>query len=61
MKHHVEFVGYKLKGKAVTLWNQLQNICIYQGKPPIRTWRRIERILQAHCLALEEEEMEIRP
>jgi len=61
MEDHVEFVAYKLKGRASTWWKQLQNIRMYQGKPPIRTWRRMKKLLQTRCIALEEEEMEIRP
>ena len=34
---------------------------MYQGKLPIRVWRRTKRLLQANSLALEEEEMKIRP
>jgi len=52
-------VTYKLKGRAVAWWNQMQNICMHQGKSPIRTWRQVNELLQAHSLALEEEEMEI--
>ena len=55
----IKFVTYKLKGRAVTWWNQMQNICMHQEKPPIRTWRQVNELLQAHSLALEEEEMEI--
>jgi len=40
--------------------NQLQNFRMYQGKPPIRMWRRMKRLLQAHSLVLEAEKMEIR-
>jgi len=58
IKDQVEFVTYKLKGRAVTWWNQFQNIRMYQRKPPIRMWRRMKRLLQSCCLALEEEEME---
>jgi len=34
---------------------------MYQGKPPIRTWRQMKRLLQAYNFALEEEEIENRP
>jgi len=59
MEDHVMLVTYKLKGRAVAWWNQMQNICMHQGKSPIRTWRQMNELLQAHSLALEEEEMEI--
>ena len=36
IEEHVKFVTYKLKGKAPTWLNQLQNILMYQGKPPIK-------------------------
>jgi len=51
----------KLKGRAAVWWNQFQNIRMYEGKPHIRTWRRMRRLLQTRSLALEEKEMEIRP
>ena len=34
---------------------------MHQDKSLIRNWRRMRRLLQACCFALEEEEMEIRP
>jgi len=58
IEDHIEFATYKLKGRTSTWWNQFQNIYMYQGKSLIRTWRRVERLLQARSLALEEEEME---
>jgi len=57
MEGQVKFMTYKLKGRATIRWNQFQNVCMYQGKPPIRTWRWMRRLLQAHCLALGEKEM----
>ena len=61
MKDQVEFVAHKLKGKTAAWWHRFQNMHMYQGKPPIRTWRLMERLLQARSFALEEEEMENRP
>jgi len=61
MEDQVEFVTYKLKGRDAAWWNQFQNIRMYQGKLPIRTWRRMKILLQARCLTLKEEEMKNRP
>jgi len=36
LEDHVKFVTYKLTGRAAIWWNQLQNIYMHQGKPPIR-------------------------
>jgi len=61
MEDQVEFVTYKLKERAAAWWNQFQNIRMYQGKPPVRTWRRMRRLLQVCSLALEEEKWRIDP
>jgi len=61
MEGYVEFVAYKLIGRTTAWWNHLKNVRMYQGKPLIRTWRCMKRLLQARFLALEEEEMKIRP
>jgi len=58
IEDHIEFAAHKLKGRTSTWWNQFQNIYMYQCKSLIRTWRRVERLLQARSLTLEEEEME---
>ena len=61
MEDQVEFVTYKLKGRATTWWNQLQNIRMYQGKPPIRMWSRMKRLLKVCSFTLKEEEIENQP
>jgi len=61
IEDHVEFVVHKLKGRTAAWWDQFQNMCTYQGKPPIRTWRQMKRLLQARSFALEKEEMKNRP
>ena len=58
MEDHVKFVDYKLKGGITTWCEQFPNMCMYQGKPPLRTWSRRKRLLQARNFTLEEEEME---
>jgi len=60
IEDHVKFVTFKLKGRAVAWWNQLQNIRMYQTKPPTRTWWWM-KLLQAHSFTLEAEEMVIQP
>jgi len=45
MEDQAEFVAYKLKRRAVAWRNQFQNIRMYQGKSPIRMWRRMKRLL----------------
>jgi len=61
MEDSVEFVPHKLKERTAAWWNRFQNMRMYQGKLPIRTCRLMKRLLQAHNLALKEEEMENRP
>ena len=61
VEEYVKFVTYKLKERAAERWNQLQDIRMYQGKSPIRTWRQMNILLQARSLSLEEEEIEIGP
>ena len=61
MEDHVEFVVHKLKGRTAVWWDRFQNIRVYQGKPPIRTWSRMKRLLRGYSFALDEEEMENRP
>jgi len=51
MEDHVEFVVHKLKGRTAAWWDRFQNMRMYQDKPPIRTWSRMKRFLQAHSFA----------
>ena len=61
MEDQVDFVAYKFKKTTMAWWNQFQNIRMYQGKPPIRTWRQMKRLLQARSFTLKEEEIENQP
>jgi len=47
------FVAHKLKGRTSTWWDRFQNIHLYQGKPPKKTWRRMKRHLQPRSFSLE--------
>jgi len=61
MKDHVESVVHNLKERTAVWWEQFQNMCMYQDKPPIRTWRRMKRLLCARSFVLKEEETKIDP
>ena len=61
MEDHVEFVVHKLKGRTATWWDRFQNMRMYQGKPLIRMWSRMKRLLKVCSFTLKEGEIENQP
>nr|GEX47999.1 RNA-directed DNA polymerase [Tanacetum cinerariifolium] len=53
----VKYVAYKLRGAASSWWENLQTRRRRQRKQPIRTWRKMKRVMFARFLPVDYEQM----
>lgn len=49
----VKYVAYKLKGGASAWWDQMQLSRTRLGKPPVKTWMKMKRMLKNRYLPLD--------
>ncbi|GKA72945.1 putative receptor protein kinase ZmPK1 [Tanacetum coccineum] len=52
----VKYVAYKLRGAASSWWDNLQTGRRRQRKQPIRTWRKMKRVMFARFLSVDYEQ-----
>ncbi|GJU39383.1 RNA-directed DNA polymerase [Tanacetum coccineum] len=52
----VKYVAYKLRGAASSWWDNLQTGRRHQRKQPIRTWRKMKRVMFARFLPVDYEQ-----